>query len=804
MKKKTLQVTVLICVLLAITAGGIWFLTRDPAPEKTDPDTQTVDETLSPSQAHKEETAQTSPSHQEDEPVVYEPFEFQYLTKLDTRFKTQEPIEEEFSGVSYRGYPDFFIYDEQLAQMKCTSDGYDVVSVQTGKVLKTYNMDCFMGIYGPSLYMDSDGTLWALHNGESGQELLLHKIEETSTVEQDILLFSATEYPFGNPSRFIKFAVSEDYVFLNAEGRFLIYNRENATVEEYPFLNEHSASMEAPPRVNDFCLDGQGGLYLVEKAESGPASVEKISLATKKTLWSNENIPIFPEAITYSANAGVCLLCDNPEQKVISLNPGTGEIDGTLLNLWSDTTIDLSSTSAPNLNIGLYVGLDETIYLSVQKLMQFEGIRTTHSMIPYTQEQNEDTVTLTITAPYVVDSVNGALKLYQRTHPNVNFVWDTSYISREEFGENAKQYYEQIRLRMIAGDVGDIQMVVGAAIEQDILTDTDVFADLSGYLDASPVKPQLAWNYFEALRGKDGAIRGVPVAVKNAPYWYNQKLLEQLDMPIDPNTVKWSELLKLAVQWKEEGKPYCLLRVADGELDPSKTMLLQHILLANLYSFQKEDGSVCLDEPYLRELLTDLKELWDTPYLITVSGSSDHIDFLENALFTTRERINSNLEEVLWCVASDKAEFNQTIIGAPQPSGENTDARQQYGFIWAIPASSQQQEAAWDFLEFLLSKDGLPAHSYSMDTIPVNNDALNAQYEQFLEMHSERDPLWDLYPDIYEAIKAAREVPVSRLDQPRGWREAVYNPICDYLNGKITLDEAIETAQYQWERLLMG
>src|SRR5699024_10893454 len=93
---------------------------------------------------------------------------------------------------------------------------------------------------------------------------------------------------------------------------------------------------------------------------------------------------------------------------------------------------------------------------------------------------------------------------------------------------------------------------------------------------------------------------------------YNTKLLRELGNPIDPNTVTWSELLDLALQWKEEGRDLSLFLANYGYTDTTilKENLLTRILLANLY------GEDSLKSPEFRALLEKLQALWESPQLI--------------------------------------------------------------------------------------------------------------------------------------------------------------------------------------------
>jgi len=53
----------------------------------------------------------------------------------------------------------------------------------------------------------------------------------------------------------------------------------------------------------------------------------------------------------------------------------------------------------------------------------------------------------------------------------------------------------------MTGDVGDLVMVTGSGLGTETMTETDAFADLSGYLNACPFREELPDNLLEPLRG---------------------------------------------------------------------------------------------------------------------------------------------------------------------------------------------------------------------------------------------------------------------------------------------------------------
>ena len=146
------------------------------------------------------------------------------------------------------------------------------------------------------------------------------------------------------------------------------------------------------------------------------------------------------------------------------------------------------------------------------------------------------------------------------------------------------------------------------------------------------------------------------------------------------------------------------------------------------------------------------------------------------------------------------------LQAAPYPLGEMSEKRQGYAFCWAISQRSKNQEAAWEFLQYLVSADAMTlesSYSYTRDTLPANT----AVQERWLEYYK---PQWKGQgsdPEQMEAhfrqIQKAMNVPYARFDQITGWYPAVVELLGQYVSDELTLDEAMEQADSSWERFLM-
>ena len=534
--------------------------------------------------------------------------------------------------------------------------------------------------------------------------------------------------------------------------------------------------------------------------------LEGYSLPEGKSVWSNQALPLMSTSL-WSTEGGLFLLGDSPEKKIFPVDLKTGALGEMVLGFWSVAGLQDELDACAN-SLGVQFGLDSGggIFLSCVEEDETAGyVRMTWKLEPYVLElAPEDIVTLTITSPYVVESLESSIRLYQQQHPEVQVVWDVQYMSREELQANHQEYKDQLAIRVMAGDVGDLVMVTGSGLDEKTVTDTDAFADVSGYLEDCPFKEELDFNLLETLRGADGAIRAVPVAISPDYYLLNETLWKELGSPFDPNGVTWMELLDMALEWKEEGTDLSLCACGAGEQLESD--MLTALLLANLYAAEQPDGSVQLDQPYLRELLTKWKELQGTTYLSRSDGD------VGKALFSARPTISGYFVDQFYHMADRASKYGVSLRAVSKPKGEVWKKQQGYAFCWAISGSSEQKEAAWDLLQFIISAEGLPNCQYTADTLAWNSAAQETVYRQlrgewedsiaYGALGQEAEDLERLEKNFRE-IQQLQSIPYSSLSQPYGWYQAVCEPVEKYLRDELTLDEAMETANASWERFVL-
>ncbi len=785
MKNKKLQLAALGTLLVLVIAAGAWLGPR--APGESAPD-------VPPAGSGG---IHTSMEFQPFDISGFMPSAYRPVRQAEEDFLPQKASAEPMGGIFlFENQPCVFSYRQE----KPGEDfSVDVVSMASGEVLRTYGPgEFYEGTRFDTLAFDQEGTLWCAYYEYDRERVTLAPCREGVT-EGDVFSFESGQKPTAMAVR---------------DGRFVlsIYHTATQLVDTSSGTAEVADTWE---NIISFCFDEDGGLYLLER---GPApdydlflikyspeerkAVCRFSLDSFELhlLWNNVRPAMSP------AGGGVLVLLEgdqklfwiDPEteeaQLLVSLNDDVDGLDAEWIGLNGNISCAMDSRNQLYISYYNYDFSDPDNRIYWRKLSVLEPDRI--------HVDPADVVALTITAPYKVDSVDAAARNYMRDHPEVELVWDTQFISREEFQKNSMEYKDQIALRVMTGDVGDLVMVTGSGLGTETMTQTDAFADLSGYLDACPFRDELPDNLLDPLRGADGSIRGLPLAVLPTYYVWNQELLDELD--IDPYTVTWSQLLNLALEWKEQGTDLSL-EISDAGIGMygSQEQIFDDILLANLYDLPQANGSVRLDQPYLRRLLEKFKALCGSTQLLRSDGDASKA-LIVNGGYGSDSTANDRVHRI------EMAANNQGISlqAAPYPLGEISEKRQGYAFCWAISSRSKNQEAAWEFLQYLAGSGGMTEESrytYTRDTLTANT----AAQERWLEFYKR---IWNSYGSgidveqmevYFRQIQDAMGVPYARFDQITGWYPAVAEPLSQYVTGELTLDEAMEQADSSWARFLM-
>lgn len=754
MKSKRIKIALLSAALVAIIVGGIWLLSISGKPSNHSPD-------LPPDQVNSELAGDLS----------------------DERLQFELVSENQQSLTDYMSYlGNIYLYQGEPAQLRYAvsdEDMFEVISFSDSKVIQNYPMNFFeAGNFFSSVYLDGNGQLWILWYDDETNANYLGKAEKAQTTED---LIPLGENPFQYTCE--RFSVFQQYTVLfgigdNGSYSLILYDTQSDTTVQW---ND----------ISDFWMDDQAGhLYYIENG-----ALIKYELATGSVLWRQPSPANSSyRKLWYHPELGLFCLCSQ-EGSILCCDTETGITSYELFNMSQDSDLayqDMANASfAVDSEGHVWFMLESTNHTNPNSISYDITI---WEFAPFFPDSDiNQAVSLTITAPYPLESIDASIRMYQRDHPEVSIEWDCQYASRDEFLDHTSQYTDQISLRTMTGDVGDIQMISGTGMDLDAVLDTDVMTDLSEYLESDPNLSQLEPALLAPLYDNQNHIRALPLGIRPVYMICNQNLVEQLNLTLDPASAKWSDILNLASQWQHSNRSESIFAM-DSTVGVDQ--LLSHILLANLDQMVSSDNKVNFDQPWFRSLLEQLAELQNSPQLVHTAANGQwwNDNYMDNCLFTfvSGAYYEDNFTRLAWM-----QEDGSCYRIVPIPLGENSDYRQSYGFCWGIPASSEHKDEAWDFLSFLLSKDGFSSDRYDVSTFSLNNIS---DYERFEAAQANHPEILEEHYDQFQLIRTS---PISRYTEPAGLPDAVLSYLQEYLDGTLSLDEALQQAEASWERKLL-
>lgn len=755
--KKVQLVALSIVFVLALAAGG-WLLLGG----QKDADSGAPD----PSQI-----AVTPP----DSPV-------ETIDPQDEALQFKMDQQESTTGVDLSGYlSTIFRQGSRLVQLRNGADEdswLEIVDLDSGEVLRTYSYsDISTG--GSDVFFNfcvSGEDVWSLiYDNASG-------CFSAGVVGADQRA-DLGSFPFKYNGGVEKFAVWEKYIILygmitDDTSSVFVCDMENGTQQEFK-------------NVRDFCLDDNGGMYYIGHNST---QLIKQDLAANGAVW-HKNVASHSIYLKlwYQPDAGLFVLC-SPDGSILRFDPEKGKEDYELFNMATDSELSYIEMYAGSFAVDnsyrVHFLKGETDYANPEFL---SSTLQRWRFSPYIPQADESgVVTLTITAPYKPESLATSVQMYQKEHPGVQIQWDTMYDSQQDFIAHMDQYVDQITLRTMTGDVGDIQMVGGSGMDVNAILATNVMTDLSAFLDSCPHLDELNTAQLEGMRGEDGAIRAIPLHIQSQFMVFNRTLADQLGLTLDPEKVTWSELLALAAKWEEEGADYSVFARAQNAVGDVR-QFADALMVANLDTIVPEDGPASI-QPWLRDLLSALNRLRNSPHFCRHSGgqfwwSPGNMD---SSLFAIAS--GANYEDYFGNLADLEEASGIEVQIVPLPLGEYSQGRAALSISFGIPESAENKEAAWELLEFITSSDGFATDMYDRGGFSLNNVS---DRERFDAVKARRP---DIQDEHYEQFQAVRNSPVSFAGLPASYGSAIMGPILEYFNGERSLDDALELAIDRWNR----
>jgi ABC-type glycerol-3-phosphate transport system substrate-binding protein len=299
------------------------------------------------------------------------------------------------------------------------------------------------------------------------------------------------------------------------------------------------------------------------------------------------------------------------------------------------------------------------------------------------------------------------------------------------------EYQQRLLTAVQGGNAPDVatldQIWVGAFAKAGAVLPLDDLAKTAG------IKPDTFFKGAWDSANYDGKLWGIPFNVDVWSFtYYNNKLFK--DAGVDPQTLStWDGFKAAAEKLTGNGKYGIGLFAGKGE---DTVVVLDSYIFSNGGKVLNDDGSCALTSPEAVGALKYLQTL--VPYAPAGLNNANSGNMRE--LF-----LNQSLATEFWPALEQptlqKSSLDWDFIPGTAPEGK-TPVGTYGGWNLAIFASSQHQDAAWKFIQFLTRED---VNGDVVDLIPANVKAAQA----FLDKNRKS-------PDkIMQLLNAAAPRPLS-------------------------------------------
>lgn len=537
------------------------------------------------------------------------------------------------------------------------------------------------------------------------------------------------------------------------------------------------------PNVNDFALDGEGGLYVLHcDAQGLGANVKKYRAETMEET-------AFSAAIPQERGKASCMALEK-ERGVLYLGSSLGvDMLDAASGAWIGTAMDVAR-SAPGLQdaalISMAVDGEQNMYCYGES--SGEGVGRLYRYSIQSGQREDEPYTLTVTAPYRDDYFINVITQFEQEHPGQRVQYDYAYNSRRDFLNYSDKdgYFERMNMRLLAGDVGDLVVFESASWDIYHTFQKDLFLDLGQHLEESPVYKELYRKVMQGLT-VEGKLRGVPLSTDYCYMQVNESLCQELGIALDWSQASWSDVLQLEEQLR--GTDVYLFSMVQDSQRAFFRLLISN--MPDLIDLEKQK--------------VDLQQDWFLQLIAKWEAASRGENF---ARFTQRAGLTEDaLLSIDWRTsdmpnpeyAASQAQLFEEETGmrmgyAPLPRGEKGSHYTAYSTrIYAISAASEQKDMAWSLIE-----TGLKAEMQmknSLDCCPVNGKAQEKQKERQRE-DLVRSGQEDFSPRLEELLGELDGVyrRVDCLYDMHHLKEDLAYPLLDYFQGGSSLKEALDKA----------
>ena len=410
-------------------------------------------------------------------------------------------------------------------------------------------------------------------------------------------------------------------------------------------------------------------------------------------------------------------------------------------------------------------------------------------------EQKAQPVTLTIYDNWRSEYIEELILRFEAEYPEERVEY--SYANESIKGALKPAYHDKLAETLLAGNAADIVMLGGyLAVCSDVMK-SDLIEDLTPYMEDFD-----RTAYDETLLSAlefDGEVKALPVNFYMPHLQIDVKGLRDLGVTMDFETMTWSKLFSLADVVKEKAPDKVLFAVpySDGYKDGTMWEILRELLVVNMPDLiDYENGTIDLSQQWFVDLLKQFKTISYYPQIAKYLPYGKYNlnapwDYLRNESYI-RISVGSDL---YYTSGPDKAyqhyypnqKPEADVRYYPIPSGEKGANRAAYSWsLYGITQKSENKDSAWKFLKFAMEEENQKLGS--LLSLPVNKAAWSAMIPSTLQVPEEGlQPFFDDLTMLYRNIDTIYGADKLTMD--------VFNPLIQYLNDELTLEEALEKAQ---------
>lgn len=540
-------------------------------------------------------------------------------------------------------------------------------------------------------------------------------------------------------------------------------------------------------------LDGEGALYFAGgNIDNTGIEFARLDLSTLK-LDYEVTMSEWPLGLQVHRESGTVYY--KTERTIFMYNAKDGTKLGEAFDMYAASELPADDSRA----LDFLVGADKAIYLSYIMVDAPKQVRcfryTLQEVLP-----DDRPSTLTISAPYRSEYIAQLIGRFEREYPDQKVQYDYAYSDEKSFGPHANEYYTKLSARLLTGDIGDLIMLGGERTTVRSALTADMLIDLAPLLAAEPDRTQYDVRMLNGIE-LEGAVRAVALT-EYFPYLeVDVSLLRKLGIEIDYANMSWSEFLRLTQVLEEKAPDVALLAWWKGYETPEDIgLFLQRMLVINSFDlFNPDQKTVDLHQPWFIELLELWKRTSQSPNFMT--AVSDELwrqgDITQGRALFYMEASGDDMRYhydrdklYLYAIHSNNGEHAYVSL----PRGEQNSNRIAYSDeVYGISARSNAQQTAWNFLAFAARADNQGLKTAR--AIPLNTQARRARFDVAFNE-------WSRLAQLDTVQRGARDIlaicdKVDYLYDSGDYKHDLYQSVMRYLNDELTLDEALDEAEYR-------